>query len=234
MTISLIISTYNWPDALKRVLEGVRNQKILPDEVIIADDGSTEDTREVIELEACDFPVPLHHVWHEDHGFRRAEIMNKAIASAHGDYIVQLDGDCIPDKRFIKDHREMREKGYFVCGSRVMLKENGNIKASHFLNMLRSRLLRYWYAHRRTTFSRRHVRGCNLAFWRMDFIDVNGYNEDITGWGCEDHDLVYRMIFNGMKEHRLKFGGNYISYMASISVKSKYKQQQCCYERYCS
>ncbi len=205
--ITLLISTYNWVEALKRVLEGVRKQTILPHEVVIADDGSGEDTREYINLVKNNFPIPIKHVWHEDKGFRRTVILNKAIAQADGDYIIEMDGDVIPERHFIQDHIEVMRPGYYICGSRVMLDANGKVKPSHYLNLFRCKALRQYIANKKTQFSTRHIRGCNLAFWRKDFIAVNGYNESITGWGHEDHELIFRMMFNGVKECRLKFGG---------------------------
>lgn len=205
--ITLLVSTYNWVDALRRVMEGVRQQTLLPHEVIIADDGSKEDTRDFIAALSRDFPVPVIHVWHEDKGFRRSAILNKAVAKATGDYIIEMDGDVIPERHFIQDHSEVMEEGYYVCGSRVMLDENGKVSPSHYLNLIRCAPLRRLYARKTPTFSTRHIRGCNLAFWRKDFIAVNGYNEDIEGWGHEDHEMIYRLMFNGIKERRLKFGG---------------------------
>ncbi len=205
--VTLLISTYNWVDALKRVLEGVRKQTVLPYEVVIADDGSREDTREFIDEVKKDFPVRIKHVWHEDDGFRRSVILNKAIAQAEGDYIIEMDGDVIPERHFVQDHMEVMEQGYYVCGSRVMLDAEGRVRTSHYLNLIRCKPLRRYMAKKEPQFSTRHIRGCNLAFWRKDFIAVNGYNEAIVGWGHEDHELIYRMMFNGVKERRLKFGG---------------------------
>lgn len=205
--ITLIISTYNWPEALDRVLDGVCRQTELPDEVVIADDGSGAETGRLIEHFRALLPVPLKHVWHEDNGFRRTVILNKAVAAATGDYIVEMDGDVVPERHFIQDHREVMRPGCFVCGSRVLTQRDGSLRLSHCVNLLRSRLLRRLIASVQPRFSERHVRGCNLAFWRRDFIAVNGYNEDITGWGHEDREMVYRLLHRGVRERRLKFGG---------------------------
>lgn len=178
--ITLVISTYNWVEALERVLDGVRLQTVLPDEVIIADDGSCTDTKDFIDHIRHAFPVPVNHVWHEDCGFRRTVILNKSIAKAKGDYIIEIDGDVVPERHFIQDHVDIMEKGYFVCGGRVMFQENGAVRLSHVVNLCRSRWLRKMVAAVEPKFSERHVRGCNLAFWRDDFIAINGYNEDIT------------------------------------------------------
>ena len=121
MNISLLISTYNWKEALRQSLLSIFNQTVLPHEILIADDGSTDDTRLLIDEMREISPVPIIHLWQEDDGFRVASIRNKAIARATGDYIVQIDGDIFVNKHFIQDHIEMAEEGYFVCGSRVLL-----------------------------------------------------------------------------------------------------------------
>ncbi|MDE6305135.1 MAG: glycosyltransferase, partial [Muribaculaceae bacterium] len=102
MKVSLIISTYNRPDALSVTLESVRNQSRLPDEVIIGDDGSGADTARVINRFKDGFPVPIIHVWQEDKGFRLAMIRNRSVAAASGDYIIQTDGDVLLHPHFIR------------------------------------------------------------------------------------------------------------------------------------
>ena len=121
MKTSIIVSTYNWPQALQICLGSILKQTVLPDEIVIADDGSTGETRRLIEEMQDKSNVPIAHVWHEDTGFRRTTIMNKAIARASGDYILQVDGDVILSPHFVSDHLELAEKNYFVCGSRVKL-----------------------------------------------------------------------------------------------------------------
>jgi len=103
-TCSLITPTYNWPEALELLLLSVMNQTVLPNEVIIADDGSGKDTRHLIETFQKKFPVPLIHIWHEDIKNRKPKIMNQAIAAAKYDYIVEIDGDIIMNKHFVEDH----------------------------------------------------------------------------------------------------------------------------------
>ena len=165
--------------------------------------------------------VPVVHIWQEDEGFRLTTIRNKAIACAKGDYIIQIDGDVIMERHFIQDHIEMMEKGYFVCGSRtklgpivsrrliedISLKLNvSELKAGFVLNGFRSKILRNFLAERYARVID-HMRGCNLAFWRNDFISVNGYNEDLYDWGHEDGELVYRMHYAGVGKKALKMGG---------------------------
>jgi glycosyltransferase involved in cell wall biosynthesis len=219
MRASLVISTYNWPAALRAVLQSVRAQRVLPAEVVIADDGSGPDTRDMIAWFARDFPIPLRHVWHEDQGFRAATIRNKAIAAAHGSYIIQLDGDLVLHQDFVAAHLAFARPGAFVQGSRVLLGEawtarclaTGETPATPFARGIRNRLnavnlpwLSTVIRGSRDPFHR--VRGCNLAFWRADAIRVNGYNEDIQGWGREDNEFVLRLGNAGIRRRNLKFG----------------------------
>lgn len=121
---SLITPTYNWPEALELLLLSIKNQTHLPNEVIIADDGSKDDTAQLIKRFQQDFPVPLHHIWHEDNKNQKPSIMNKAIASAKYEYIVEIDGDIIMHKEFVKDHLSLAEKNVFLYGSRVNIQKD--------------------------------------------------------------------------------------------------------------
>ena len=220
-SITLLITTYNWPEALRLVLYSVKHQYVLPDEVVIGDDGSTDRTRALVQQTAQHFPVPVIHVWQEDEGFRRTAILNKAIARATGDYIIQVDGDVILNPHFVQDHKEMAQDNCFVCGSRVKLSDKitrkllyamrvklnlWNLPFSYVCNSFRSHLLRKVLAFR---YARRisHLRGCNMAFWKKDLIKVNGYNEDLKEWGHEDSELAYRLHYAGVRKKALKMGG---------------------------
>lgn len=219
MTVSLIISTYNWPRALHLCLESVMRQSVLPTEILIADDGSQMQTRNVIMHFAALSPVPVKHIWHEDDGFRLSVIRNKAIAASQGEYIIQIDGDVILQRSFIFDHLVSAKKGVFVAGSRGIITQmltekvlSGEITSlSPFLrgiknsnNAIRipiiSRLIK-------TMQPDKPVRGCNMAFWREDLIRVNGYDENIVGWGSEDNDIANRLRNAGVSKHMLKFRG---------------------------
>lgn len=219
--VTLLISTYNWEDALRLCLLSVSAQTVAPHEIVIADDGSREETRKLIDSFREILKVPIVHVWQEDKGFRLTTIRNKAIARAKGDYIIQIDGDVIMERHFIQDHIELMEKGFFVCGSRtkiaplvsarlikkVSVKLNvSDLKVSFMLNGLRSKVLRAFMKERYAK-DIDHMRGCNLAFWRDDFIAVNGYNEELVDWGHEDGELVYRLHYYGVKKKALKMGG---------------------------
>lgn len=121
---SLITPTYNWPEALELLLLSIKAQSYLPNEVIIADDGSGKETETLIKRMQIDFPVPLVHIWHEDIINRKPAIMNKAIAAAKHEYMIEIDGDIIMHRHFVKDHLDMAKKGLFLYGSRVTIKKD--------------------------------------------------------------------------------------------------------------
>lgn len=234
MKSALLISTYNWPEALKLVLKSVLNQTKSVDEIIIADDGSGEETRLVINDFKLISNVPVKHVWQNDQGFRKAKILNKAIASSIADYIIEVDGDCVLNKNFVKDHLRMSERKVFLYGSRVNIlekfvssvlkcqKTNFSFLSKEIKNRTRTiriPLLSKFYK-KRTNLSKK-LRGCNISFWREDLIAVNGYNEDFEGWGREDSELFLRILNLGVKGRRLRFGG--IVYHIWHKEKSKSK-----------
>ena len=217
---SLIITTYNWPEALELVLLSVKNQEKMPSEVIIADDGSRTETKQLIETFQKDFPVPLVHIWHEDIGFTKSVILNKAVASAKGEYIIQADGDCILHPYFINDHLKYAEKNAYLFGSRVSIQKQYlnslfNDKQVFFTafskginkrtRALYSPLLAKLYK-KSNVFSSK-FRGCNTSYFKSDFIRVNGYDENFTGWGREDSELALRFHNIGLKARRLRYCG---------------------------
>jgi len=221
---TLLISTYNRPDALELCLKSVMLQSIMPQEVIIADDGSKDDTRALVERYQKIVHVPFIHVWHPDEGFQLAKIRNRGIAKASQPYIIQIDGDLILHKHFIKDHLQISERSYFVSGSRVLLSQLTTNKLlqqnsidvllhnkgskNHF-NKLRNGFLRNFLSTRYKVSGRNkyYVKGCNMAFWKDDLLKVNGYNEKLTGWGKEDSELAIRLINAGVQKKFLKMGG---------------------------
>jgi glycosyltransferase involved in cell wall biosynthesis len=218
---SLNISTYNWSQALKLCLLSVKAQKVLPDEVIIADDGSAAETRQLIAEFQKDFPVPIKHIWQADEGFQLAKIRNKGIAASSHDYIIQVDGDLILHPQFIADHIAFSKQNSFVSGSRVLLDKAyseklliaGKAKVNLFnkgtsnkLNGLHLNFMRSYLGNSYKLNDVFYLRGCNMAFWRKDLIKVNGYNEAITGWGLEDNEIAARLVNNGLQKRTLKFG----------------------------
>lgn len=236
MKPSILISTYNWPEALELVLLSLEIQSVRPKEVLIADDGSKEITKRLIEDFQKKSEVPIRHFWHEDKGFRRSSILNKAIAGSTSDYIIQTDGDCIMHKDFIKDHLEMREEKTYLFGSRVNIKEEllpalfseKRILFDFFEKGIskRTRNLRIPFLanlYNRNNEISSKLRGCNLSFWRADFIAVNGYNEEFEGWGREDSELIIRMMNNGIQGRRLRYRGIIYHIWHKVKDKSRFE-----------
>ena len=122
--ISILLATYNWPQALKLCLESLSTQTDLDFEIIIADDGSSTQTKNLIEAIQPKFPVKITHLWQEDEGFRKTSILNQAIEVAGGEYLIFLDGDCIVQPDFIAEHRKLAQADHLVTGSRVLLNES--------------------------------------------------------------------------------------------------------------
>ncbi|WP_426164490.1 glycosyltransferase family 2 protein [Pseudoduganella sp. R-34] len=218
-TISLIITTYNRPDALTAVVEACFAQDDQDFEIIIADDGSTNNTRDTVAALQARSPVPLKHVWQEDIGFRAARARNLGILAAQGEYIVFIDGDCVPQKNFISSHRRLARRGHVVTGSRVLLSETytrrlleqhldiqrlGPLEklklyltggANKFLQTI---LTLPDVGRESKHFTWRRIKSCNMAAWRSDLDLVNGFDESFTGWGHEDSDLVLRLFNAGV------------------------------------
>lgn len=218
MRVSLIITTYNWSEALELVLKSVNIQKILPNEVIIADDGSKADTKNLINRYKKIMNTPLIHSWQEDYGFRASRSRNKAISKAKYEYIVLIDGDIIMHKNFISDHIDNLEKGYFIQGSRVLIgkkKSNDIIKKSKLefsffendiknrKNTINNKLLSFMFSNKKDNL--KGIRTCNMSFFQEDFIKINGFNEDFNGWGREDSELVVRFLNNNIHRKNIRF-----------------------------
>lgn len=222
-SVALIITTYNWKEALTVVLHSVNRQSQLPDEVIIADDGSREDTKERIEQLAKIMRYPILHVHQPDDGFQVSRIRNRAIAASQSDYIISIDGDMMLHPNFVEDHLSIAKPKTFVQGGRVIMSEaltksildnpkqlpnisftSKNIKNNKNALWLPSLKM---FAAGFVTNNLKRVRGCNQAFWRNDLIDINGFNEAFHGWGREDSDICLRLNNNGINRINLKFAG---------------------------
>ena len=222
MNCSLIICTYNWPEALSLVLTSIATQSILPNEIIVADDGSSESTARVIEEFSNKISIPIIHSWQEDVGCRIPHSRNRAIAKSNFEYIIMIDGDTVLHKDFVKDHKRFAQKGLYIQGSRVLLQsefsstlleKNLFNKPSFFLNhaknkinMLRLPLLTKLMSYFKNQNINR-IRGCNFSLFKEDIIKVNGFNEEITTWGREDSEFVQRLFNIGVRKQHLKFSG---------------------------
>ena len=222
MKVTLIIVTYNRPDALGIILKSIRRQHVLPDEVIIADDGSGPETAELIREAARMFPVPLKQVWQEHKDFRAAAIRNRAIRESSGDFLIFSDGDLVFHPKFVYDYIRRSSSGTALIGSRLFLNPEATLhilKEGEFRGI--SPLVSRSIAKNRlnsvripipgivvptVNFSLR-MRGGLLGVFRTDIGRVNGWNESFTGWGLEDTELVARLFNSGIRFKKMKFAG---------------------------
>jgi len=225
LLISIIVTTYNRPDALSAVIRALMEQSDQNYEVIIADDGSSDPTKETIStlagLSHANGLKRIVHAWQPDDGFRASSARNLGVYVSQGEYLVFLDGDCIPRPNFVIKHRELAEQGFMVSGSRVLLSERftrdtltSKPEGMHlhgFLYWLKQRLIgntnkiipllqlpntnmrHYW------SVKWNRIKSCNLAIWLEDYVAVNGFDESFIGWGHEDADLVLRLARYGVK-----------------------------------
>lgn len=221
MKLSVILATYNWPQALAVSLTSLMHQRDAGDfEVVVADDGSRDETRALVESFAARAPMPIRHVWQTDDGYRLAAIRNKAIAAAQGDYLIFSDGDCFMLPNFIRTHRRLAERGYFVTGKRSYLRDGITQKyLSGALTADRESAWR-WFFRAMTNQSTRpfqfitlpwdgfrykkadrwqQAQTCNFAAWRDDVFRINGFDESYRGHGLEDSDFALRLLRAGVK-----------------------------------
>lgn len=227
ITVSLLISTYNWREALALVLRSVAQQSRLPDEVIVADDGSKDDTAVLLREVARNFPVPLRHVWQPDEGFRKARVLNCGIVAMHSDYVIQVDGDMVLHRHFVADHLWLARPGRFLQGTRIRttkaetarLLAGGEPYFGWFVNAYfrddadpstyhygrRHHVLRLPWLARLKSRASGHPMGCNVSFWRTDLLRVNGYDERMHGYGSEDLELDVRLQNAGLRRSQIKF-----------------------------
>lgn len=219
MLISVIVTTYNRPFALARVLEGLLVQDDTDFEVIVADDGSRQSTQDIVEDLAARAPFPMYHVWQPDLGFRLGRCRNLAVKNADGEYLIFLDGDCIPRKNFVSQHRLIAEKNFIVAGQRLLLNESlakrieegkDDILTWGAWDFIQARLkgeinrldalltlppqARYRY---RKLKKWEKTRGCNIGVYKEDFLLINGFDASFQRWGFEDSDFTARLLNAG-------------------------------------
>lgn len=225
-SISVIISTYNAVDWLKKTLWGYAIQTTSDFEIVIADDGSGPETKELIDKFKLDFPVPIIHVWQEDHGFQKTKILNKAIKVASSSYIVTTDGDCIPKNDFLEQHLTFREPGYFLSGGYFKLpldismsisKEDIDSQACFQLEWLKERGLKSSIKNQKLTTNKGLAsvlnnitptkpswNGHNASGWKKDILSVNGFDERMQ-YGGEDREMGERLINMGIKAKQIRY-----------------------------
>ena len=220
MKISFIVLTYNRSDALLAVLRSLASQCHECHEVLVADDGSNAEQVDLVRQKCPDFNCPVRYVWHPDQGFTASVARNLGAYHATGDYLVFLDGDCVPGPSFVEAHTRLAEKSCFVNGSRVLIGERLTQRVLRNDIDLLDQSLAFWIKARlqgdsnkllhlmgwpdslyrlQQGFKWKGIRSCNLAVWRQDFFAVNGFDETFEGWGHEDADLVLRLSHFGIK-----------------------------------
>jgi len=224
MKASVIMSTYNAEEWLEKVIWGFSVQTESDFEIIIADDGSGPKTRELIQKLSTEFRMPLVHVWQEDNGFQKTQILNKAIVASSSDYLIFTDGDCIPRADFVAIHLAKREKGYFLsggyfklpmdvskaitkddiiaqkCFNASWLKEQGlksgtlKLTANGFVESLLNFI----------TPTKATWNGHNASAHKSDILAVNGFNQEMQ-YGGEDREMGERLLNNGLRAIQIRY-----------------------------
>ncbi len=222
--ISLVIAVYGRPDILERVLVSLTGQTFKNFEVLIADDGSGPEIADLIERYRPLFPHPIVHVWHEDDGFRKTVVVNRAVTQASADYIVFIDGDCILHRLFLERHYTRRRPGWVLTGRRVMFDRElteritmddvrtrrvekpwfwlGHCGRNDWLHGIRFPFFFPWRNRYREHYE---ILGSNFSVHKEDFYRVNGYDERIVGRGLEDNNLCVRFINSGIAVKSIAF-----------------------------
>lgn len=226
MKVSIIISTYNMPEWLEKVFWGYSIQTHSNFELIVADDGSTEETTNLIKKARAETQMDIKHIWHEDKGFQKSVILNKAILAATTKYLIFSDGDCIPRKDFVEVHVRNAESGYFLSGgyfklpmsiSKVITKENilsqdifkkswlyeKGLETTFKILKLTSRGLKEkimnWITPTKATWN-----GHNASGWKKDLMEVNGFNNEMQ-YGGQDRELGERLVNKGLKSKQIRY-----------------------------
>ena len=217
--VSVVITTYNRSDALLAVLDGLVLQTDRNFEVVVADDGSRPEQQRILNGSQVAHNLRVTHVWHPDVGFTASRIRNRGVAASKGDYVIFLDGDCVPEVDFIARHKLLAQTGFFVNGSRVLLSAEMTSRVLTGVEDICGRSPWFWVQQRLgghiskltgllrlpdwpmridRAFSWKGIRSCNMGVWRSDFERVDGFDESYVGWGHEDADLVLRLHNSGV------------------------------------
>ncbi|HLF52049.1 glycosyltransferase family 2 protein [Flavobacterium sp.] len=226
MKVSVIITTYNAEEWLRKVLIGFSVQTETDFEIVIADDGSTAATLELLTTFASKFKYPIVHVWQEDDGFQKSKILNKAILQSNSDYLLFTDGDCIPRKDFVATHLKYKEKGYFLSGGYFKLpmsiseaiSEEDIISQNCFnLSWLKAKGFKTNFKSSKLTQSKLFARfmnwvtptkrswnGHNASGWKIDLIAINGFNHEMK-YGGLDRELGERLFNYGLLSKQIRY-----------------------------
>jgi len=221
-SLAVVISTYNAPQYLSLVLDGYRQQSDNHFSIYIADDGSNDETKALIDRLKQHFPIPIHHIWQADDGFRKARIHNKVIQQITEPHVLLTDGDCIPLPGLIAAHRRLAVKKYFISGSRVLISPEWTTRLCKRPTMHTNRPFSWWLQQRLKGNINRlfplllqarisaandqleGIRGCHLSCPTDALIRINGFDEQFVGWGREDSDLTARLLHDGLKRRNLR------------------------------
>ena len=224
--LSVILSTYNQPEWLKKTLWGYEMQTVKPFELIVADDGSSDDTRALIHDFSKKLSYSIQHVWHEDNGFRKCAILNAAIKESQSDYLLFSDGDCIPRNDFVETHLRCRKKNFFLSGgyfklpldisNTITLDDIGSAKCFD-IKWLKNSGLGYSFKNsklssgktkalilNRLTPAKATWNGHNASGWKADIVAVNGFDERME-YGGEDRELGERLMNSGIKGIQIRY-----------------------------
>lgn len=226
MEMSVIFSTYNSEEWLEKVIIGFSVQTYRNFEIIIADDGSRDSTKSLIERLKSEIDIPIIHVWQEDNGFQKSQILNKAIIASTTDYLIFTDGDCIPRKDFVEVHKNYREKGYFLSGGYFKLPmdisksiTNDDIVNQHCfdINWLKKNGLPSSYKNNKFTTkgfmskllnfltpTNASWNGHNSSGWKVDLVAINGFNQEMQ-YGGQDRELGERLFNLGLKSKQIRY-----------------------------
>jgi len=224
--MSVIFSTYNSEEWLEKVIIGFSVQTFKDFEIIIADDGSRETTKALIDKLKLEIDIPIIHVWQEDNGFQKSQILNKAIIASTTDYLIFTDGDCIPRKDFVETHHKYREKGYFLSGgyfklpmdiSKAITKEDIVLQRCFDLQWLKSQGLPSSFKNLKLTVSgwisnflnkvtptNASWNGHNASGWKADLVAINGFNQEMQ-YGGQDRELGERLFNLGLKSKQIRY-----------------------------
>lgn len=226
MNASVILATYNQPAWLEKVLWGYLSQTCSDFQVVVADDGSGPETAAVIDRFRRDTKLELVHVWHPDRGFRKCEILNRAILAADGDYLIFSDGDCIPRADFVATHLRLAERGRFLSGGYLKLPleisqaiNTDDVRSGRFAELAWLRE-QGWRPGRRSlrllksealaavldglTPTRPSWNGHNASTWKDALIAVNGFEAEMA-YGGEDRALGERLENLGIRGKQVRY-----------------------------
>ena len=225
--VSVIISIYNRINYLKLVLTGFENQFFKNFEIILADDGSDENAVKEIKSLISKINLPVYHVWHEDIGFRKNQILNRAIQAANSDYLIIIDGDCIPHSEFVKEHFQNRKEKTCLTGRRINMSQkitdtlneekikSGYLERNYFKLMLDGifgystdveKGLYFKNHFLRNIFNKKHrgLLGSNFSIHKNDILAINGFDERYEAPSVgEDSDIQFRLELNDVKTKSL-------------------------------